>query len=373
MATYFLAGTLPIAGAGPTAPAPTALGLSLAAQPVNGSAPLLVELQATLTPTTTSATFNWTFGDGAFFQEVATSYSAVDHVFPAPGTYGPHVFVRSAVGEANATITIVVLTDTLLAALSASPTNGPAPLTVRFEAIPSGGSGTYQTLHWNFGDGVNGSGPDLNYTYTFPGAFNATLTVVDSSGRNDSASVEIQVAPSPGSLPASRDTTLAVVVLALAILVSAGAIFAVAYRSTLLRRAAPDSEIGPTVQPSPRFATSAPTGPPTPEEMAGPLPERPGADESRRLSERILVHLYWYGRLSSDGVARADSSQAGMARRLRVGQNTLSKALRRLLDAGAVKVELQHVPGASRRLKTYSLTPRGEAVAKTIRAESERR
>jgi DNA-binding MarR family transcriptional regulator len=107
--------------------------------------------------------------------------------------------------------------------------------------------------------------------------------------------------------------------------------------------------------------------------MAGPIPDRPGTDDSRRLSERILVHLYWYGRSTSDGVARADSSQAGMARRLRVGQNTLSKALRRLLDAGAVKVELQHVPGASRRLKTYSLTARGEAVAKTIRAESDRR
>jgi DNA-binding MarR family transcriptional regulator len=124
---------------------------------------------------------------------------------------------------------------------------------------------------------------------------------------------------------------------------------------------------------APPTAPPGASGPSSPEEMAGATASRPGGEDSQSLSERILVHLYWYGRSNVDGVARADASQAGMARRLGVAQNSLSKALRRLVDAGALIVELQHVPGAPRRLKTYALTSRGEAVARRIRADAERR
>lgn len=359
-------------------PQPLGLGLAVSAQPVQGTVPLLVAFRATLTPSATTATFDWSFGDGSSYSESATGYSAVEHAYDAPGAFIARIFVASPSGDANATVVVQASPDTLATAISATPLTGTAPLTVHFQALPYGGTGTYAAILWQFGDGDNGSGADLAYTYARAGDFNATLNVTDSAGASALAYVEIHVAagstPSrssgdSGAIGPSWALPLAVGLVALAIVL--GAI------RWALRRPAATSTLPPPPPPRAPVLTStgtAPAGPPTPEamEQAATVPLR-GVEESRRLSERLLVHLYWYGRGGTEGVATLDASQAGMARRFGVTQNAVSKALQRLVEAGTVTVQLRHVPGASRRLKTYALTPRGEAIARTLRVERDPR
>jgi PKD repeat protein len=361
-------------------PIPAAIGLSLTAVPVGGNAPLVVELRATLDPSSESGVFDWAFGDGGTYDGSASGYSQVSHEYTSAGTYTVAVSVTTSDGDGNASITIAVSASTLSAAIVATPTTGIAPLTVQFAAEPSGGSGTFTSFLWRFGDGDNGSGADLAYTYTRAGTFNATVVVTDSSGKNATATVEIVVAPAPASAPSSNGSAAApaagYVLPALALLVVA-AVGASLYLAVVLRRTArsagvPTPPEGAAVSPASSAAAGA-EGPSSPEQMAAATTAQPGGEDTKSLSERILVHLYWYGRSNIDGVARADASQAGMARRLGVAQNSLSKALRRLVDAGALRVELQHVPGAPRRLKTYALTARGEAVARRIRSDDDRR
>ena len=378
-----LATSCGLAAAGPTASShrPAALGLSLTAVPVGGNAPFVFELRATLDPGSERGAFDWNFGDGVTFDQNATGYSAVSHEYRAAGNYTAAVYVQSAAGDGNATVAIAVTSSPLSAGIVATPTSGTAPLTVRFEADPVGGSGTYIAFLWKFGDGDSGSGADLSYTYSKAGTFNASVLLTDTTGKNATSSIEIIV--QPGAPPGTPSTSSSVppyaeLVIPTFVILAIAALAAVLYFRYTVRRTATAAEVarapeGATLNFAPAPSASSFSGPSSPEEMADATSSRAGVEDTQSLSERILVHLYWYGRTTLDGVAREDASQAGMARRLGVGQNSLSKALRRLVDAGALKVELQHVPGASRRLKTYSLTARGEAVARRIRADVERR
>ncbi|WP_353850347.1 carbohydrate-binding protein [Solwaraspora sp. WMMA2065] len=83
-----------------------------------------------------------------------------------------------------------------IAAASADPTTGNAPLTVQFSSAgtsdPDGDAITYA---WDFTtDGsTDSTQPNPSYTYTSNGEFTATLTVRDSTGRSATASVVIGV------------------------------------------------------------------------------------------------------------------------------------------------------------------------------------
>jgi PKD repeat protein/DNA-binding transcriptional ArsR family regulator len=358
-------------------PHPSGLGLALTADPTSGSAPLVVGFLASLSPATTLGSFRWSFGDGSYYNTSSTGSSSPAHSYAAAGVYQANVSVTSSAGDANASLAIDVVVENLVVAIEASPTNGTAPLTVHFLASISGGTGTYESILWNFGDGDSGSGPDLNYTYPVAGTFQVNLTVADSSGHAVSVQRTIDVLGGPPSSPSAAGpnglTAAVPYVLAVAGLLAVFAIGAASYRAAVRRRAeaieappgAASGGVGATAPPE--IPSTAGAGG-TAASRAPSGPSGPGAalDDSRRLSERLLIHLLWYGRPGAEGIARAEASQQGMARALGSGQNTISKALSRLRDAGAVRVELQHVPGAPRRVKTYSLTPRGEAVARSL-------
>ena len=84
------------------------------------------------------------------------------------------------------------------AVISASPTSGPAPLTVQFD-----GSGSFDpdgdalSVGWSFGDGSQGSGARVSHTYSANGSFTATLTVSDGKGGTGNQSVTISVGSGP--------------------------------------------------------------------------------------------------------------------------------------------------------------------------------
>jgi PKD repeat protein len=90
---------------------------------------------------------------------------------------------------------------------SATPTSGPAPLTVAFTSTSSGSITTYQ---WDFGDGAGWveSGTDVtaraSHTYATPGLYTVQLTAIGPEGR----SVETRVAFVSVSAAASDATEM---------------------------------------------------------------------------------------------------------------------------------------------------------------------
>jgi glucose/arabinose dehydrogenase len=88
-----------------------------------------------------------------------------------------------------------------IAVANASPTNGPAPLTVAFDGTPSSDAdGDALTYAWDLdGDGTfdDVTTPTASFTYTQPGAYTATLRVTDPSGASDTASVTISAGNTP--------------------------------------------------------------------------------------------------------------------------------------------------------------------------------
>jgi DNA-binding MarR family transcriptional regulator len=258
----------------------------------------------------------------------------------------------------------------LSAGIVATPAQGPAPLTVDVRAEPSGGSGDYVLEQWTFGDGGAGTGANLSYTYATAGSYDIALTVTDSLGASARAVAVVNVTSSPSAAGPDPFSLVALAPYLIGSAVTLGVLAAIAVAAPRLRpRTVTRSDS--TVPPAPPDLTPpAPvSSPPTPEELE-PLAEPASPrDASRRLSEQILSHLYWYGRRDADGLVTAEASQAGIAQRLRVGQNSVSRALQRLVDAGAVTVQLQHLPGAPRRIKTYTLTRDGEALARRLRRD----
>lgn len=109
-----------------------------------------------------------------------------------------------------------------VAAISASPTGCPAPLTVDFDASgstdPDGANGDISDIvqfQWDFdGNGTvdeTTSTPQASHSYTSGGSFDATVTVADAGAAFDSASLDIGVdnasnQPPSASLTATPDS-----------------------------------------------------------------------------------------------------------------------------------------------------------------------
>jgi PKD repeat protein len=87
------------------------------------------------------------------------------------------------------------------AVVSASPTSGPAPLTVQFDGAGSSDpDGDALRFAWSFGDGSQASGAQVSHTYGADGSFTATLTASDGRGGTGSQSVTIAVGWGPVGL-----------------------------------------------------------------------------------------------------------------------------------------------------------------------------
>jgi len=115
-------------------------------------------------------------------------------------------------------------------------------------------------------------------------------------------------------------------------------------------------------QPTPRV-----TGHTTPPRLQDLGPRGP-TGERVRLSLRIVTHLALAGISPSDGIARFESTQRGIAKALSITQGAVSKILRPLVAAEVIRAERRHVRGLDRRVKSYTLTARGDQLALGVRA-----
>ena len=136
----------------------------------SGAVPLAVQFTDNSTGTL-PLSYAWNFGDGG----TSTLPDPV-HLYTSAGTYTVNLTVTNDFGSNSTekTISVVVVIPPLAADFDASPTSGPAPLTVHFSDRSTGPPDDWS---WVFGDGGTSDLPDPVHTYLTPGTYTVTLTV----------------------------------------------------------------------------------------------------------------------------------------------------------------------------------------------------
>lgn len=94
------------------------------------------------------------------------------------------------------------------ASFSMTPASGSAPLPVAFVGNATGGAAPY-SFAWTFGDGSNGSGPNVTHTYA-AGNYTVELTVTDSMNRTANATRHLPVGPSLSANTSATPTAVRV-------------------------------------------------------------------------------------------------------------------------------------------------------------------
>ena len=149
---------------------------AFSATPTSGIAPLTVQFTDTSSNTPTS--WSWNFGDGT-----TASTQHPSHKYTATGTYTVTLTAGNAAGSDPETksnlITVSAAAVVPVAAFSATPTSGIAPLTVQFTDTSSN---TPTSWSWNFGDGTTASTQNPSHQYTAAGTYTVTLTAGNAAG-----------------------------------------------------------------------------------------------------------------------------------------------------------------------------------------------
>lgn len=167
---------------------------SFEVSPTTGSAPLLVQLNASSSfdPEGDSLTFAWDFGDGS-----SGAGTSAAHTYPTTGQYVIKLTVTDSQGKQSTmsqTIWVITPTDLPKASFTASPSSGGTPLTAAFNAAASTDSnGTIKSYAWTYGDGSTASGVSVIHSYTAAGTYTVTLKVTDDEGYTDTMSMTIVV------------------------------------------------------------------------------------------------------------------------------------------------------------------------------------
>jgi len=140
-----------------------------------GSVPLTVKF--TDKSTGTPLSWTWSFGDGT-----TLSKQNPTHTYSKAGKYTVKLTATNEGGSSTATKTnYITVIAKPVAAFSAKPTSGKAPLTVTFIDKSTGSQTSWK---WNFGDGNTSTKQSPTYTYSKAGKYTVSLTVKNAAGSN---------------------------------------------------------------------------------------------------------------------------------------------------------------------------------------------
>ncbi len=170
---------------------PDAPVAAFAQSTASGNTPLTVQFTNKSTGQITS--YNWNFGDGT----AESADKDPSHVYNVVGTFTVKLKVTGPGGtsEAQSIVTSTKPIAPPVAAFTASPTSGTAPLTVQFTNQSTGESLAYS---WDFGDGSPVSAEaSPSHVYAKSGNYAAKLTVSNVAGSNTSAPQTITVNAAP--------------------------------------------------------------------------------------------------------------------------------------------------------------------------------
>ena len=180
----------------------------LGASPTQGEAPLQVtfDVSGAEDPDGEIVDYFLDFEDGqtTHINEAATAV----HTYTTAGTYWAQLTVTDNEGKvdtAQVKIQVTAPHQSNLppeAHLTATPTQGDAPLEVAFDISGSSDpDGSLISFQLSFGDGQSTSGSDMNtlihHTYTTAGTYTAQVVVTDDEGGNDLSNIQINVSTVP--------------------------------------------------------------------------------------------------------------------------------------------------------------------------------
>jgi beta propeller repeat protein len=156
-------------------PGPNLPVAAFSASPTSGKAPMKV--QFTDTSTGTPKKWKWDFGDGA-----TSTKQNPTHKYSKAGVYTVKLTVTNAAGSNSVTKKdyIKVVTKPV-AAFSAKPTSGKAPLNVKFTDKSTGSPTKWK---WTFGDGAISTKQNPTHKYSKAGKYTVTLKVTNAAGTN---------------------------------------------------------------------------------------------------------------------------------------------------------------------------------------------
>ncbi len=173
---------------------------SFTVNPEQGNPPLEVKFDASESydPDGRLVSYAWDFGDGGQGSGVTTS-----HTYTSQGRFTATLTVTDNEKQSSSSSREIMAGTPPQAKFSASPTSGPSPLVVEFDASASyDPDGYVKSYSWSFGDGTQGSGVTASHKYTSEGVRIATLTVTDNTGLTDSTSIDIEI--TDNKTPAAR-------------------------------------------------------------------------------------------------------------------------------------------------------------------------
>ena len=165
------------------------------ASPDSGLAPLLVAFDASAStdPDGQIVSYAWSFGDGS---SQGTGVQ-ISHTFAENGLFTVTLTVRDNDGATDAASrTISVGPREPVAAFTAEPASGFAPLLVSFDASASAApDGAIVRYDWDFADGSTDSGVAPEHRFADAGSYVVRLTVTDDAGATDSTTSTIDARP----------------------------------------------------------------------------------------------------------------------------------------------------------------------------------
>ena len=136
-------------------------------------------------PGRTIRSYRWDFGDGS---QRTTSSAVTSHTYASPGTFSVTLVVTDDAGrQAVATGSVTIGTDAPTADFTYSPTGPAAGAPVNFNGNSSSAVAgrTIVSWSWDFPGGTPAASSSATPTtqFAFPGTYNVTLTVTDSTGK----------------------------------------------------------------------------------------------------------------------------------------------------------------------------------------------
>jgi PKD repeat protein len=172
---------------------------SFTATPTSGAFPLPVQFTDTSSGGPTS--WAWDFGDGG-----SSNLASPAHTYTAPGTYTVSLHASNSKGSDTSTMTdlVTVTAQAPLAAFTATPTSGTAPVNVAFTDTSVNQPSSWA---WDFGDGTTSTAQNPSHSYTTPGTYAVSLTATNSGGTNTRVRSDlVHVGNAPTTVTAAADT-----------------------------------------------------------------------------------------------------------------------------------------------------------------------
>ena len=130
-------------------------------------------------------------GDGEF----ESTSETVSHSYDEIGTYNATLRVNDGDGGVDTDATTITVEPDTEAPVADVGENQSASVneTVSFDGSNSSDNVEIDRYEWDFGDGTTETGATPSHAFDKSGVYTVTLTVTDSSGNTDTATIEVEV------------------------------------------------------------------------------------------------------------------------------------------------------------------------------------